>query len=515
MKAVLLLLALFATSLGAIEKIHFDEKGENKIGYFYIGGHEEAISEATWLYIKQGLSYYKKNRPIFIILELNTPGGEVFAAQKISDALRDFDLQENIPVVAFINDWAISAGAMLAYSCPLIATVPYGSMGAAEPVLPGADGKMESASEKVNSAIRTDFANRAAFFGRNSLIAEAMVDKDLILVKREGKIIKLDQESQIRLNEPNPDIVFSPKGKLLTLNGQEMIQEGVANFLVPAIKIEEITKEEKAEGVWPASKSLLFHIPEFAAIPNAVVHEYKMDWKTQLFVFLASPAVSSLLMMGLLVGGYMELSNPGLTLPGIVAATCLGLIILSRYGLELGYSLEWLMLLSGLLLLCFEVFIGSFGLIGIVGIILFFGALLLLFLPGLSSIPLDPSAVKWEGSGEYLLHQVSWFFGSILLSIVLAALIGRFLMPKFPFLNRFVLKGSEQESKKGFYAGEPFENMPAVGQEGRALSLLRPGGKILISDKIYDGIALNESISEGEKIVVKRVEGSTVFVARL
>ncbi len=40
----------------------------------------------------------------------------------------------------------------------------------------------------MNSAIRADFANRAAFFDRNPLIAEAMVDADLVLVVRDGKL---------------------------------------------------------------------------------------------------------------------------------------------------------------------------------------------------------------------------------------------------------------------------------------------------------------------------------------
>lgn len=117
--------------------IHFNPQGPNSIGYLYIGDHETAISESTWLYVKQGLEFYKKQRPIFIILVLNTPGGEVFAAQKISDALKEMDTQFNIPVVAFINNWAISAGAMLAYSCRFIAAVKDASMGAAEPVYAG------------------------------------------------------------------------------------------------------------------------------------------------------------------------------------------------------------------------------------------------------------------------------------------------------------------------------------------------------------------------------------------
>ncbi len=140
-------------------------------------------------------------------------------------------------------------------------------MGAAEPVLMGESGKMESASEKINSALRSDFASRAGFFNRNPLIAEAMVDKDLILVMRHGKIIKVDNDNQIRTTGPDPDIVVSPKGKLLTLSAELMLEYGVADLILQPLQLPPITKEEKAAGEWPANKMLLFHAPFFLPFP--------------------------------------------------------------------------------------------------------------------------------------------------------------------------------------------------------------------------------------------------------
>ena len=89
-------LSIFANDLELKLKNHipFHPHQPNTIGYLSIGDHEESINEATWLYIKKGLDNYKKLRPIFIILELNTPGGELFIAQKISDALKEIDIQE-------------------------------------------------------------------------------------------------------------------------------------------------------------------------------------------------------------------------------------------------------------------------------------------------------------------------------------------------------------------------------------------------------------------------------------
>ena len=497
------------------EHIHFNREGANAIGYFYVGDHETSISESTWLYIKQGLEYYKKNPPIFIILELNTPGGEVFAAQKISDALKEIDTQYNIPVVAFINNWAISAGAMLAYSCRYITVVKDGSMGAAAPVFAGEGGKMEEASEKVNSAIRADFANRARFFDRNPLIAEGMVDKDLILVLRHGEVVRLENESQIRLTGPDPDKVISHKGKLLTLNAEELIDDGVADLLLPPAKLPEITPDEKNGGVWPANKMLLFHAPFFSEIPQATVHSYQMDWKTKLFVFLASPLVSSLLFMGLMIGGYMELNNPGLSLPGFIAGTCLFLIILSTYSLQIANWLELIILLTGVVLILTELFIlPTFGLLGVLGIFLFLAGLFGMLLPSLGSVKFEFDTHTLNAAGEYFFRRLAMLCGALILSVGVIVILARYVLPGFAAFNPFVLAGHEQDASKGYVSGDNPSLLPQPGTRAEVFATLRPAGKIIVQDQIYDAVSTGDFINAGEPVIIVRLEGSVIFVNR-
>ena len=239
-------------------------------------------------------------------MELNTPGGMVFPAQQISDALNDIDINNDIPIVAYINNWAISAGAMLAYSCRFIAVAKDASIGAAEPVFQGESGKMESAPEKMNSALRTDFANRAQFFDRNPLIAKAMVDKDMILVWRYGKAVELDDVNMIRRIGPNPDKVISTKGKLLTLDADESIRFGVADIALGSHKLEPITDTEKKIGCWPGNKCNLFKDTFFSKIPDVKIDAYKMDWRINFFALLVSPVMQSILFLGLMIGFYME-----------------------------------------------------------------------------------------------------------------------------------------------------------------------------------------------------------------
>ena len=495
------------------EHIKYDPNGPNTIGHMYIGDHGSEINQATWLYVKNALDYYKKIKPAFIILELNTPGGEIFAAQKISDALKELDTQYDIPVVTYIDNWAISAGAMLAYSTRFIAVAKDASMGAAEPVIQGEAGEMKTASEKINSAIRADFANRARFFDRNPYLAEAMVDKDLIVVLRNGQIIKVDTEAQIRTAEPNPDILISPKGKLLTLSANEMMEYGVADILLLPKKLDAITSEEQAAGKWPASKTLLFRQPFFKEIPGATIDSFQMDWKMRFFALLASPAIASILVFGVLTGLYMEFTTPGFGVPGTVAVTCLILIILSSFSLEIANWLEVILVLVGIAILVVDLFLlPTFGLLGMVGILFFFAGLLGMTLPGLESFHYDVDTQTFNAAGEVVLERLVWLSGTIIAATVAILLLARYVTPSLAGFSRFILSGNEQMAANGYIAGENPHTLPQPGSVGEAAATLRPSGKILVNDQFYDAISTGGFIEKGMPIIVVRLEGSVIVV---
>jgi membrane-bound ClpP family serine protease len=124
--------------------------GPNKIGYLHLE-KDHAIDSSTVLYVKFALDHFKKEGVKFVVLDLDTPGGEVFAAIKICEMLKNLDLQDKIPVIAYIDNWAISAGAMIAYSCRYIGITSSASMGAAEPILIDANFTLGPRSESSRS----------------------------------------------------------------------------------------------------------------------------------------------------------------------------------------------------------------------------------------------------------------------------------------------------------------------------------------------------------------------------
>ncbi len=484
----------------------------NRIGYIAIDDKDAGINQSTWMYVKAALDYYKQHPPLFVILKLNTPGGELYPAQNISNALKELDIQYSIPVVAFIDNWAISAGAMLAYSCRFIAITSDASMGAAEPL--ETDGKeSHEASEKVNSAVRSFFANLASFYGRNPLIAKGMVDKDLILVIRGGEVVALDNETQIISSGESKDTLLKAKGKLLTLNAEELMRYKVADISLPPAKLKPITAMELEQGKWPASQMLLFTDPWFAKIPDAEIDAYLPDWKTRFFALLSNNLISSLLFMGLLLGFYVEISGGGFGIAGTIGVTCLILILLSSFAQEAYNWLELILLLVGAGIIAIDLFVlPTFGLLGAIGVLFMVAGLLGLLLPGLSAVDYDFSTQTMNAAGEFVFQRFIFLCIAFILSVVCMYLLARFVLPRRTPFDRFILKGNEQDPAKGFYAGENPANMPQPGAQGHALSVLRPSGKVLIAGKVYDAFTSGAYLEASTPIEVVRLEGSSLLV---
>ncbi len=491
--------------------IRIDEARPLNIGHLIIDDKTVGITPGTWLYVKSALDYYKETKPAFIILELNTPGGQVYPSQQISDALKEMDTQYGIPVVAYINNWAISAGAMLAYSCRFIVIAKDASMGAAAPVFQTQEG-MEAAPEKVNSAFRSDFANRARFFGRNGLLAEAMVDKDMILVRRHGKIVKVDTEEQIRRDGPDPDEMISAKGKLLTLNAEEMMDLGVADLRIESVAVTPIGTAEEGQGLWPASKMQLFQHEYFKRFSHGTVDSYQGDWKIDFLAMLTHPVVSSLIFLGLFLGFYIEMSSPGFGIPGAVAILCLFLVLLSSFAMEAASWLEVILIIAGLVLLGLELFvIPGFGVAGLAGIAAIIVGLFALMLPGLETVSFDQDSNTWNAAGEVFMERLVWLCGSLVVGLVVVALLARYVLPRFTAFNRLVLTG-EQDSSEGYVAGVDPRTLPPPGSQGVVEATLRPSGSVIIDDVLYTATSVGGFIEKGTDIEVLRLDGSRVIV---
>ena len=506
---------LFLYSLGFAQSleqrlqdhIHYDPDAPNYIGHIAIP-MDRPIDSSTFIHVKFALEFFKKKGVRFILLKLDTPGGEVFSAQKIAHHLQMSDIQNHIPVVAYIDNWAISAGAMLAYSSRFIGITPQASMGAAEPVHMAGE-RMEAASEKINSAIRSEFRNLATFYNRNPYIAEAMVDKDLILVRRNGEVVKLKNENEIQ----SSDEVITEKGKLLTLDAEKLMHYGVADFEVPVHDFTlPITEADSQKSQWPAGTFPLFQQPFFKKIPNAVIIEFQ-DWRVGLFSILSHPVVASFLFIGMMIGFYIEINTPGFGIFGSIGIVCLALILLSGFSV---YAINWIeliILIAGIIFLAVELFIiPGFGVIGMVGILLIIAGIFALMLPNLNQIEFSAKGLYSLAAIDFL-HSLLWLCGAFVVGFIIIVLLAKYVMPRSGLFLRLVLR-NEQTCKEDHVTGSKSKDFPKVGDRAEAYTPLRPSGKIMIGKDIFDALAEGGFIDKGEKVIISRLDGNKIFVRK-
>ncbi len=469
-------LNLFGDGFSLQERLNSSiQLGKKPVAGYLQLSKDRSIDNTTYLYVKYALEEFRKQKVSFVLLDLDSPGGEVFSALKIVEELRKMDQEHKTAIVAFVDDWALSAGALLAYSCRFIGATSLASMGAAEPVTVSSDGVMQTASEKMISALRTEFAKTASLYGRNPLIAEAMVDKDKVLVIRNNEIVSLLEDNQILPT----DTIITTKGKLLTLNAEQMADLKVSDFTVPAGGI--LSGRETIEKESFFSKDIVW-------IPYS-------DIKIDFFAFLSHPLVSSLLMLGLIIGIYGEVQNPGFGFSAILALSCLFFIILSTFATQLIGALEGIFLVLGLLLLVVDLAFLGFGFLGGLGLLFFLGGLIATLLPSLEgqSFSLDPSEAGVVVSEWF--YRLSIFLATFLSGLIICFILSRFFWKKSVFARKLVLKESQKEEN-------PSEQRPEKGSEGEAFSSLRPFGKVKIEGVVYEARAEEELIEQGTKVVV-------------
>ncbi len=439
-------------------------KENPRVGYIHLS-KEESIGPATYLYIKYALDFFIDQKVCCVLLDLDTPGGEVFSALQIVDELKKIDENHQIPVIAFVDKWALSAGALLAYSCRFIGSTSDGSMGAAEPVLMSSEGKMETASEKIISALRAEFKGAASFYGRNPDLAECMVDKDLILVERNGQIIALSDESKINHRK---DSIIKPKGKLLTLDAKQMQMWGVADFVV---------------------KSGFEQAPFVEGVPLEMIKYHNV--KIRFFAFLTKPIISSLLMMGLMIGLYATIQSQTWGFSAVVGLFCLGFILLSSFATQTIEWLELILLCLGFILLLFDVFVsGGIGFLAILGFLLVITAVIALFLPSLEGVSwtfdFDHKNIKLS----VWIERLSLFLFTVFLFFAVFLPVSGYFFRKTHFFSKIALQNKEEKE-------EVVESLPEVGLCGLSFSALRPFGKVELCGRVYEAQTEGEWIEPG------------------
>ena len=401
-------------------------------------------------YVSLGLEKATEMNVDYIILELDTYGGALTDADEIRTVILNYER----PVYAFINKDAASAGALISIACDSIYMSTGSSIGAATVVT----GEGEAAPDKYQSYMRSIMRSTAEAKGRNPEIAEAMVDEE------------------IRLDSLIKD------GKVLTFSVSEAIEYGFC--------------EAEVEGV----SDIMLR----SGVAQYDITLFELDWSERFIALFLNPAVSGVLILLILGGLYFELQSPGIGFP-IVASMVAALLYFTPYYLNgLAENWEIIVFFVGLLLIALEVFvIPGFGLPGILGLTFTIGSLTLVMInnDGLNFDLIEASLLN-----NALITSLIGFLGALFMMILLGA-----RLTKTSFFNRFALT-DVQDTSTGYTSS--FYNKSLIGSIGTVVSIMRPSGRIMIDDTVYDAYTRGEYLEKGEKIKVIASEGTSLKVQK-
>lgn len=422
------------------------------------------ISPSLLMFLRRAEKVAESSGASAIIFEMNTYGGRLDSAEEISSALN----RATIPTYTFINSNAGSAGALIALATQHIYMAPVSAIGAAAPVLPTGEDLPVTQREKTISYWSALIRSSALKNGHSPDVGEAFMNKD--------KEVKIG------------DRVVHPKGTLLTLNAQEATEKFNGKPLL-------------ADGIADSVVGLM----QKAGLKGNAVSLGPTGFE-QLAFWITS--LAPLLLLGGILGAYLEFKIPGATMPGIISAICFALFFLGHYlaGLA-GWEVMALFIL-GVILVIIEILLFAHTTIvfGVVGVFLILASLFWAMIdryPGETFFP----------TGRTVAVPLLNLFLALIGAAIVIALLARYL-PKTSVYRRFALMISNPPGPS--LAGVPREFVTAIdlspGMEGVSLSILRPSGKARFLDQTVDVVTQGEFIPPNTSIKVVRRDGMRVVV---
>jgi len=429
------------------------------ISFFSIGQEREKplvlhlkiqaeIDPRTNRYSELGLEKAREIDADYIVLEIDTYGGALNDADDIRTRILDLD----IPIYAFVNKDAASAGALISIACDSIYMASGSSMGAATVVTQ--DGT--AAPDKYQSYMRSIMRSTAEAKGRNPQMAEAMVDED----------IDLDS--------------IATEGKVLTLSVSEAIKNGFCEAEVTGLD----------------------EIMQRSGVEEYDVEIFELGASEKIISLFLNPFVSGILIMIIIGGIYFELQTPGVGFPILASIVAILLYFVPNYLNGLAANWEIIMFIIGIILIAVEVFvIPGFGVAGVLGLIFTMSSLILVMLNN------DFFDFSFVG-GDQLVISIATVSAGLLLATVFL-FVGGSKMADSKFFKRVALQ-EVQNTGEGFTSKPNAESM--VGKVGRSYTVLRPSGKIEIDGIVYDAYTRGNYIGENIEVKVISDEGTSLKV---
>lgn len=493
-----------------------------------------------------------------VVLDIDTPGGEMGAMLDICNLLRD---RRETPanVVAWVNPQAYSAGTIIALACREIVVAPGATFGDAAPIQITPFGlRSVSATEraKMLAPILTEIKDSAQRNHYDEGLVEAFVKLSdglwMLENPRSGEraFVGLAEYRAIFGEDPPANVAGQPiSGAAATQPARGSVrpafdssiprttdaaglsaaqaqqQQAFAQALPPARQV--LTAIDRNQWrlvrqVVDSSTLLTLRANEamYYGVASAVIASdsdlqtyfganrvvrYDESWSESMVRFLVSLPVRAVLIIVFLISLFIELAAPGMGVFGAVAATALLVLIGAPYLAGMAEWWEILLIIVGLGLVLTELFLvpGS-TVVGAAGVLCLLVGLVATFVSG-------------DISSEQGQTQL-WTGLATTLTSIFAACVGMWLISRqlhsFPIINRLILK---EDLRSGGNTATPAatgllqamglarDQVLSPGDVGVAETDLRPSGRAIFAGRLCDVQSAGSYIHRGAAVRVVTV----------
>jgi membrane-bound ClpP family serine protease len=528
------------------------------------------IDQYTTHSVKRRMELAEKGGAQALVFEIDTPGGEVVAVLDICDLIKRSPVANT---VAWVNTKAYSGGAIIALACKEIVSSDPATLGDALPVTSangfGMLGELPADErQKMLSPLLAEVVDSARRRGYDEKLVQGIVSRGvelwLVQDKTDPSRRLFIDAAEYRLlfgGEPDRSMVphvvsaaptaaesaqthgapadpeplppsdpagFIPAAPALGAISEQVNLELERDTLRPTLTaadaggwtlVEYVSDGQglivlKAPGLqrYGLSRATVMNDQDLTAYFGAKnLRRLDPSWSEALTVFLTNWAVRAVLIALFLIGLFLEMTHPGLIVPGAVAGAALIGLLAPPMVVGMANWWEVAAVMAGILLIALEIFvIPGFGFAGVAGLILLFGGLVGTFVresPG----GLFPNSA--EARSDLLFGVVS-----IVLALGTSSIAIYYLGRNFgslPILGGLVLKdgASDDEASDDFLSAMNTEaTVPiAPGEVGTAITPIRPVGRAQFEDRIFDVLSEMAYIRAGERIrVVSAAENRIV-----
>jgi membrane-bound serine protease (ClpP class) len=393
--------------------------------------HLGTIGAASADVLKSAFNEISKEKMDGLLIVLDTPGGSLDATRTMVQDI----MGAPIPVVVWVGPdgaHAGSAGTFITLAAQVASMAPGTNIGAAHPIeITGRD--IEGPSDlrsKVENDTVAFIQSIAGTRGRNQEMAASFVRNSLAITAQEALENKV-------IDVIAPDIKTLMKG----IDGRE-------------VKIGEASR------------------PLHTA--NAELTTFQRSFRHELLEILSNPNLFYLLFIVGLLGLAFEITHPGVIAPGVVGAICLLLALIASSVLPVSFG-AMLLILASVVFMVAELFLPSFGALGIGGLIGFITGSILLI----------------DDKAEPGMRISRWL-------IIPAAL---FLLVFFLGLGWLVMRNMRAKAKTGVET--------LRGAEVEAVEYFVDGhGRVRIFGEYWNATEVNhQTVKPGDRLLVEAIEG--------